>query len=80
MNYPPCKRQSTNRLWELAGVAHPPNLALLRANIEKIEEMFAPNEIQRIYLNFSDPWPKSQACPQKADPSEVRSQIYGDSQ
>ena len=44
--------------WEQEGVAHPPNLALLRANIEKIEDIFAPNEIQRIHLNFSDPWPK----------------------
>lgn len=38
---------------------YPPNLALLRANIEGIGEMFAPGEIERIYLNFSDPWPKT---------------------
>ncbi|QYR22835.1 tRNA (guanosine(46)-N7)-methyltransferase TrmB [Paenibacillus sp. sptzw28] len=37
----------------------PRNLALLRANIESIEDMFAPCEITRIHLNFSDPWPKS---------------------
>ncbi len=35
------------------------NLALLRANIEKIEDIFAPGELERIHLNFSDPWPKS---------------------
>lgn len=34
------------------------NLALVLGNIEKIEEIFAPGEIDRIYLNFSDPWPK----------------------
>lgn len=38
---------------------YPPNLALLRANIEGIADMFAPGELERIYLNFSDPWPKS---------------------
>ena len=45
--------------WEEKGVDNPPNLALLRANIEGIETMFAPGELERIYLNFSDPWPKS---------------------
>lgn len=45
--------------WEEKEVPHPPNLALLRANIEGIETMFAPGELERIYLNFSDPWPKS---------------------
>ncbi len=37
----------------------PSNLALLRMNIEALEEAFAENEIERIYLNFSDPWPKT---------------------
>lgn len=45
--------------WQDKGVDSPPNLALLRANIEGIETMFAPGELERIYLNFSDPWPKS---------------------
>ncbi|MCR2802377.1 tRNA (guanosine(46)-N7)-methyltransferase TrmB [Paenibacillus soyae] len=45
--------------WEEKGVDAPPNLALLRANIEGIETMFAPGELERVYLNFSDPWPKS---------------------
>ena len=35
-----------------------PNLRLLRMDAEKLEEIFAPGEVQRIYLNFSDPWPK----------------------
>lgn len=46
-------------VWEPKGFDNPPNLALLRANIEGIEAMFAPGEVERIYLNFSDPWPKS---------------------
>lgn len=37
----------------------PDNLCLVRFNIEQIEDMFAEGEVERIYLNFSDPWPKS---------------------
>jgi tRNA (guanine-N7-)-methyltransferase len=35
-----------------------PNIKLALANIERIEEVFEAGEIERIYLNFSDPWPK----------------------
>ncbi|WP_409344603.1 tRNA (guanosine(46)-N7)-methyltransferase TrmB [Paenibacillus sp. MBLB4367] len=35
-----------------------PNLAIALFNIEKLEDVFAPDELSRIYLNFSDPWPK----------------------
>lgn len=34
------------------------NLRLIRMDAREIEEVFS-NEISRIYLNFSDPWPKS---------------------
>ena len=34
------------------------NLRLIRMDAEEIEEVFAPGEVGRIYLNFSDPWPK----------------------
>jgi len=51
--------EKARAVWEPQGFDAPPNLALLRANIEGIETMFAPGEIDRIYLNFSDPWPKS---------------------
>lgn len=34
------------------------NLRLIRMDAEGIEEVFAPEEVDRIYLNFSDPWPK----------------------
>jgi tRNA (guanine-N7-)-methyltransferase len=43
---------------EAAGRGAPSNLTLALFNIEYIEEMFAPGELSRIYLNFSDPWPK----------------------
>jgi tRNA (guanine-N7-)-methyltransferase len=36
-----------------------PNLALVRGNVEFLELMFEPGELSRVYLNFSDPWPKS---------------------
>lgn len=35
-----------------------PNLIFLRYDAEDLEQVFAPSEISRIYLNFSDPWPK----------------------
>lgn len=35
-----------------------PNLRFIRGEAELITEYFAADEIQRIYLNFSDPWPK----------------------
>ena len=35
-----------------------PNLKFLRMDAEDIETVFAPVEVDRIYLNFSDPWPK----------------------
>ena len=34
------------------------NLFFIRMDAEHIEQVFAPDEIKRIYLNFSDPWPK----------------------
>lgn len=35
-----------------------PNLALALFNIEHVLDVFEAGEIERIYLNFSDPWPK----------------------
>lgn len=35
------------------------NIAFLWLNINKIDEIFAEDELSRLYLNFSDPWPKS---------------------
>ncbi|MED4603400.1 tRNA (guanosine(46)-N7)-methyltransferase TrmB [Paenibacillus validus] len=34
------------------------NLRLVRFNIEYLEDIFESGELDRIYLNFSDPWPK----------------------
>ncbi|MCM1542214.1 MAG: tRNA (guanosine(46)-N7)-methyltransferase TrmB [Blautia sp.] len=35
-----------------------PNLRFLRMEAENITAVFGPGEVDRIYLNFSDPWPK----------------------
>ena len=34
------------------------NLHFYRFDATRIEELFAPGEVNHIYLNFSDPWPK----------------------
>lgn len=34
------------------------NLCFIRFDAEEITEIFNENEVSRIYLNFSDPWPK----------------------
>lgn len=40
-------------------VEHPlENLCVVRYDAEQILELFESNEVDRIYLNFSDPWPK----------------------
>ena len=35
-----------------------PNLRFIRMDAENICEVFGAGEVDRIYLNFSDPWPK----------------------
>ncbi len=34
------------------------NVRFLRANAEKIDEIIPEKSVSRLYLNFSDPWPK----------------------
>ncbi|QRG66267.1 tRNA (guanosine(46)-N7)-methyltransferase TrmB [Brevibacillus choshinensis] len=36
-----------------------PNLAFVQFNAAVLTDLFADHEISRLYLNFSDPWPKS---------------------
>lgn len=36
----------------------PANLRLLKVNGAKLQEYFAEGDVARVYLNFSDPWPK----------------------
>ena len=35
-----------------------PNLIFLRMDAEDVDKVFGPAEVDKIYLNFSDPWPK----------------------
>ncbi|MBD1380180.1 tRNA (guanosine(46)-N7)-methyltransferase TrmB [Metabacillus arenae] len=35
------------------------NVKLLNVNANNLTEYFAPAEVSRVYLNFSDPWPKT---------------------
>lgn len=52
-----------------------PNLVFIRYEAELLENLFAPGEVDRIYLNFSDPWPKkSQAA--KRLPSKEFLRLY----
>lgn len=46
------------RALEKQGEEQLPNLIFIRFDAEEIENIFAENEVDRIYLNFSDPWPK----------------------
>lgn len=36
-----------------------PNLKLLNVNAKNLMDYFAKGEVERVYLNFSDPWPKN---------------------
>lgn len=36
-----------------------PNVKLLNTNGEDLRSFFAKDDVQRVYLNFSDPWPKN---------------------
>lgn len=38
---------------------HLPNLAFLPFNIENIDEIFDCSEVNRLFINFPDPWPKA---------------------
>lgn len=34
------------------------NIRYIDRDVQKLAEMFEPNEVSRIYINFCDPWPK----------------------
>lgn len=36
----------------------PDNIFVVRLDVDNILDVFQPSEVDRIYLNFSDPWPK----------------------
>ncbi len=44
---------------KLEGRPEMPNIRFLNVQAEYLENIFAPGEVEKIYLNFSDPWPKA---------------------
>ncbi len=47
-----------------------PNLRFLCMDAADLSEIFAPGEVDRIYLNFSDPWPKARHARRRLTSSE----------
>lgn len=49
--------EAIERMEQKGGV--PDNLRFIWMNAQNVADIFAPNEVSKIYLNFSDPWPKN---------------------
>lgn len=50
---------------------HPlPNVYFLCVDAKTLPEIFAPEEVDRIYLNFSDPWPKDRHAKRRLTSSQ----------
>jgi tRNA (guanine-N7-)-methyltransferase len=49
------------------------NLLFLRFDAEYINDIFAKDEISRVYLNFSDPWPKDRHAKRRLTSKEFLS-------
>lgn len=52
-----------------------PNLKLMKEDALVLNDVFKENEVSRIYLNFSDPWPKKKHAKRRLT-SEVFLPIY----
>ncbi|MDR0817891.1 MAG: hypothetical protein LBN35_04550, partial [Clostridiales Family XIII bacterium] len=54
---------SAREIYEAAQIAGPENapenLRFIRSYIEEVSDFFAGGELDGIFLNFSDPWPKA---------------------
>ncbi|MNJ54524.1 tRNA (guanine-N(7)-)-methyltransferase [compost metagenome] len=50
--------EKVRAIWSEQG-GTPDSVRLSLGNIESLEDFFAEGEVERIYLNFSDPWPKA---------------------
>lgn len=47
-----------------------PNLKFIRMDAENITEVFEQGEVDKIYLNFSDPWPKDRHAKRRLPSTE----------
>lgn len=54
-----------------------PNLSFIRMDAEEITSVFGIGEVDRIYLNFSDPWPKDRHAKRRL-PSREFLRRYGE--
>ncbi|MCR5416489.1 MAG: tRNA (guanosine(46)-N7)-methyltransferase TrmB [Pseudobutyrivibrio sp.] len=54
-----------------------PNLRFICFDASDIMEVFAPNEVDRIYLNFSDPWPKDRHAKRRLTSSTFLNRYNG---
>ena len=57
-------------------VAPVENLRFLCFNAESIHEIFEKGEVDRIYLNFSDPWPKDRHAKRRLTSSNFLEKYY----
>ncbi|SFL23706.1 tRNA (guanine-N7-)-methyltransferase [Lachnospiraceae bacterium KH1T2] len=48
----------------------PKNVRFIRMDARMISEWFEPGEVDRIYLNFSDPWPKARHAKRRLESKE----------
>lgn len=53
------------------------NLRFLRMDAEDINEVFGREEVERIYLNFSDPWPKDRHARRRLPSREFLARYEG---
>ncbi|MDF2510240.1 MAG: tRNA ((7)-)-methyltransferase [Herbinix sp.] len=49
------------------------NLYFIRFDAEYLNDIFAPEELSRVYLNFSDPWPKDRHAKRRLTSKEFLS-------
>ena len=47
-----------------------PNIYFLCVDARELSDIFAPGEVDRIYLNFSDPWPKDRHAKRRLESRE----------
>lgn len=54
-----------------------PNLVFIRMDAETINDVFAKDEVAKIYLNFSDPWPKDRHAKRRLTSKEFFARYDG---
>ena len=53
-----------------------PNLKFIRMDAENITDIFGKGEVDEIYLNFSDPWPKDRHAKRRLTSKEFFARYY----